>query len=236
MVVGDPARAGVPAPRHHGQDEELRDYARFAPPQLMHRDPELQTEGRFDPAKYQRFLAQPAGAPGRPAGRARAVLPHRDPEGEAVRADRRRRLRHRRRSVARLAGRERQRAGELRRVPAAADGRRFERDRDARLARSTTTRTRRSSSARPRVAVRARTIPRVVTAADSAAVRARVDGAARGDRRAARSSRTSPSASRRTRCRARTAAISARDRAAASSRSSRRRRSRSSRASSRSPC
>ena len=38
-------------------DDELRDYARFAPPQWITDDPSLQTEGRFDPAKYQRLLA-----------------------------------------------------------------------------------------------------------------------------------------------------------------------------------
>jgi parvulin-like peptidyl-prolyl isomerase len=37
-------------------DAELRDYARFAPPQWVTSDPSLQTEGRFDPAKYQRLL------------------------------------------------------------------------------------------------------------------------------------------------------------------------------------
>ena len=37
-------------------DQELRDYARFAPPEWVTRDPSLQTEGRFDPAKYQRLL------------------------------------------------------------------------------------------------------------------------------------------------------------------------------------
>jgi peptidyl-prolyl cis-trans isomerase D len=37
-------------------DQELRDYARFAPPDWVTRDPSLQTEGRFDPAKYQRLL------------------------------------------------------------------------------------------------------------------------------------------------------------------------------------
>jgi peptidyl-prolyl cis-trans isomerase D len=36
---------------------ELRDYARFAPPQWITSDPSLQTEGRFDPAKYQRLLS-----------------------------------------------------------------------------------------------------------------------------------------------------------------------------------
>jgi peptidyl-prolyl cis-trans isomerase D len=38
-------------------DAELRDYARFAPPEWITGDPSLQTEGRFDPAKYQRLLA-----------------------------------------------------------------------------------------------------------------------------------------------------------------------------------
>ena len=38
-------------------DAELRDYARFAPPDWITQDPSLQTEGRFDPAKYQRLLA-----------------------------------------------------------------------------------------------------------------------------------------------------------------------------------
>jgi peptidyl-prolyl cis-trans isomerase D len=38
-------------------DEELRDYARFAPPQWVRTAPDLQTEGTFDPAKYQRLLA-----------------------------------------------------------------------------------------------------------------------------------------------------------------------------------
>jgi parvulin-like peptidyl-prolyl isomerase len=38
-------------------DAELRDYARFAPPEWITQDPSLQTEGRFDPAKYQRLLA-----------------------------------------------------------------------------------------------------------------------------------------------------------------------------------
>ena len=37
-------------------DEELRDYARFAPPSWVRTAPDLQTDGRFDPAKYQRLL------------------------------------------------------------------------------------------------------------------------------------------------------------------------------------
>src|SRR6476620_5994165 len=38
-------------------DDELRDYARFAPPQWVRTAPELQTDGQFDPSKYQRLLA-----------------------------------------------------------------------------------------------------------------------------------------------------------------------------------
>jgi peptidyl-prolyl cis-trans isomerase D len=37
-------------------DAEVRDYARFAPPNWVTSAPDLQTEGRFDPAKYQRLL------------------------------------------------------------------------------------------------------------------------------------------------------------------------------------
>src|SRR5438876_3943265 len=38
-------------------DEELREFARYAPPPFLYNSPELQTEGRFDPQKYQRLLA-----------------------------------------------------------------------------------------------------------------------------------------------------------------------------------
>ena len=38
-------------------DEELREYARYAPPTWIRSAPDLQTEGTFDPAKYQRLLA-----------------------------------------------------------------------------------------------------------------------------------------------------------------------------------
>ncbi len=40
-------------------DDEIREYARYAPPDWVQNDPTLQTEGRFDPAKYQRLLASP---------------------------------------------------------------------------------------------------------------------------------------------------------------------------------
>lgn len=37
-------------------NDELRDYARFAPPEWIRSAPDLQTEGRFDMTKYQRLL------------------------------------------------------------------------------------------------------------------------------------------------------------------------------------
>jgi peptidyl-prolyl cis-trans isomerase D len=40
-------------------DEELREFARFAPPDWLRASAELQTEGRFDPEKYRRLLASP---------------------------------------------------------------------------------------------------------------------------------------------------------------------------------
>lgn len=40
-------------------DDEIREYARFAPPDWVQNDPSMQTEGQFDPAKYQRLLASP---------------------------------------------------------------------------------------------------------------------------------------------------------------------------------
>ena len=40
-------------------DEEIVEAARFAPPPQFYSAPELQTEGRFDPDKYQRYLASP---------------------------------------------------------------------------------------------------------------------------------------------------------------------------------
>src|SRR5687767_4777250 len=41
-------------------DAEIAEAARFAPPPQFAQSPELQTEGRIDMAKYQRFLASPA--------------------------------------------------------------------------------------------------------------------------------------------------------------------------------
>ncbi|HLV27350.1 MAG TPA: peptidyl-prolyl cis-trans isomerase [Gemmatimonadales bacterium] len=41
-------------------DDEIRQAARLSPPPSLMASPELQTDGQFDPAKYQRFLASPA--------------------------------------------------------------------------------------------------------------------------------------------------------------------------------
>lgn len=41
-------------------DEEIQQAALTSPPPEFQQAPDLQTEGRFDPAKYQRFLASPA--------------------------------------------------------------------------------------------------------------------------------------------------------------------------------
>jgi peptidyl-prolyl cis-trans isomerase D len=40
--------------------EEIAEAARYSPPPQLAQSPELQTEGRFDPEKYQRFLSSPA--------------------------------------------------------------------------------------------------------------------------------------------------------------------------------
>jgi peptidyl-prolyl cis-trans isomerase D len=40
--------------------EEISEAARYAPPPQLAQSPELQTEGQFDPQKYQRFLSSPA--------------------------------------------------------------------------------------------------------------------------------------------------------------------------------
>jgi len=41
-------------------DEEIVEAARFSPPPSITQSPDLQTDGQFDPAKWQRFLASPA--------------------------------------------------------------------------------------------------------------------------------------------------------------------------------
>jgi peptidyl-prolyl cis-trans isomerase D len=45
-------------------NDEVRDFARYAPPPFLYNSPELQTEGRFDPQKYQRLLASPQARQG----------------------------------------------------------------------------------------------------------------------------------------------------------------------------
>jgi peptidyl-prolyl cis-trans isomerase D len=45
-------------------DDEIREYARYAPPPFLVNNPELQTDGRFDPQKYQRLLASPQARQG----------------------------------------------------------------------------------------------------------------------------------------------------------------------------
>ncbi len=40
-------------------DDEILQAARYSPPPQLMQAPDLQTEGQFDPAKYQRFLASP---------------------------------------------------------------------------------------------------------------------------------------------------------------------------------
>ncbi|HEV2017291.1 MAG TPA: peptidylprolyl isomerase, partial [Gemmatimonadaceae bacterium] len=41
-------------------DDEILQAARYSPPPQLMQSPDLQTEGQFDPAKYQRFLQSPA--------------------------------------------------------------------------------------------------------------------------------------------------------------------------------
>lgn len=40
-------------------DDEIREFARYAPPPNIMSDPSLQTDGKFDPQKYARLLASP---------------------------------------------------------------------------------------------------------------------------------------------------------------------------------
>jgi peptidyl-prolyl cis-trans isomerase D len=40
-------------------DAEIQEFARYEPPEFLYSSPELQTEGRFDPQKYQRLLTSP---------------------------------------------------------------------------------------------------------------------------------------------------------------------------------
>src|SRR5690606_20725793 len=41
-------------------DEEIVDAARFSPPPALMQNPDMQTDGQFDPAKWQRFLSSPS--------------------------------------------------------------------------------------------------------------------------------------------------------------------------------
>jgi hypothetical protein len=45
-------------------DDEVREFARYAPPPWITQAPELQTDGRFDSEKYQRLLASPQARQG----------------------------------------------------------------------------------------------------------------------------------------------------------------------------
>jgi peptidyl-prolyl cis-trans isomerase D len=45
-------------------DDEVREFARYAPPPWITNEPSLQTEGQFDPAKYQRLLGSPQARQG----------------------------------------------------------------------------------------------------------------------------------------------------------------------------
>jgi peptidyl-prolyl cis-trans isomerase D len=45
-------------------NDEIQEFARYAPPPWITGAPELQTEGRFDPEKYQRLLASPQARQG----------------------------------------------------------------------------------------------------------------------------------------------------------------------------
>lgn len=45
-------------------DEELKEFARYAPPPFLYNAPDLQTDGRFDMKKYQRLLASPQARQG----------------------------------------------------------------------------------------------------------------------------------------------------------------------------
>lgn len=45
-------------------DDEIREYAKYAPPSWVQQSPDLQTDGKFDMAKYQRFLGSAAARQG----------------------------------------------------------------------------------------------------------------------------------------------------------------------------
>jgi peptidyl-prolyl cis-trans isomerase D len=55
LLSGEYERRGIRV-----TDEEIVDAARFSPPPALMQSPDLQTDGQFDPAKWQRFLASPS--------------------------------------------------------------------------------------------------------------------------------------------------------------------------------
>lgn len=55
LLSGEYARRGIKV-----TDEEIVEAARFSPPPALMQSPDLQTDGQFDPAKWQRFLASPS--------------------------------------------------------------------------------------------------------------------------------------------------------------------------------
>ncbi len=64
---------------------EIIEASRTSPPAEYQQAPELQTDGRFDMAKYQRVLGSPtAKQRGACSGIARVVLPHGNPKTETV--------------------------------------------------------------------------------------------------------------------------------------------------------
>jgi len=61
QIVGDRLVAQEIARRHIGvTDDEIRAAAQTQPPPELRESPELQTNGQFDPEKYRRFLSSPA--------------------------------------------------------------------------------------------------------------------------------------------------------------------------------
>ena len=59
LLRGEYRRRGIVV-----SDDEVREFARYAPPPWITQAPELQTDGRFDPEKYQRLLASPQARQG----------------------------------------------------------------------------------------------------------------------------------------------------------------------------
>jgi peptidyl-prolyl cis-trans isomerase D len=55
LLSGEYKRRGIRV-----TDEEIVDAARFSPPPALMQSPDLQTDGQFDPAKWQRFLSSPS--------------------------------------------------------------------------------------------------------------------------------------------------------------------------------